>query len=85
MGLLSVVDFKMTFLALEQPVIIEQFANVRDWEVFRWSGHALLERFGDLIVHPRVNFPPAEQWWIDLFKSLAEGFPPFDVDHTFAS
>ena len=78
-GGLSVETFERIFAALEQPVIMENFANVAGWEAVRnWSIERFANTFGDVEIYPRVNYPDPDHWWINPFETLSKDFPPFE-------
>lgn len=75
----SVEAFEQVFAALEQPVILENFANVAQWEALRdWDIERFADAFGDVEIFPRVNYPDPDHWWINPFETLSQDFPQFE-------
>lgn len=75
----SVETFERIFAALEQPVILEEFANVAQWPAVRdWSIERFASTFADVEIYPRVNYPNPDDWWINPFETLSNDFPPFE-------
>lgn len=73
---LTLDQYRKTFATIEQPVIVESFADVRSWPVFQsWSFERLQREYGSLEVAPRVNFPDPDRH-INVFELTSNEYPP---------
>jgi hypothetical protein len=72
----SVQQFQDSFAALEQPIVLEDFAEVRRWPVFSdWSLDVIAERYGNCEVSPRIGFPDPDDPRVNPFTLEYREYP----------